>query len=109
MPFVKDFSTLRGRGTIELEVPKWSSPLYVEYGYDYISTQLYFFWRVQGTSHTFRLAYPDLMQLSGGDYEKHIAGFLKDFRLEYLGWVNAGFSEPWMREYHEEYKNFIEF
>jgi hypothetical protein len=109
MPFVKDFSTLRGRGTIELEVPKWSSPLYIEYGYDYISAQLYFFWRVQGTSHTFRIGYLELMELSNGDYEKHIFGFLKSFRIEYLSWINSGLKEQWMQEYYQEYKNFIEF
>lgn len=108
MPFVKDFTLLRGRGEFDVTVSKWT-PIAIEYGYDYISTLLYLFWRIKGTSHTFRISYPEVMQMTGGDYEKHISEFLKKFRLEYLGWANAGFTESWMREYHEEYKNFIEF
>ncbi len=108
MPFVKDFSTLTGRGTFDVDVPKWSSPLTIEYGYEYISTMLYFFWRLKGTSHTFRIDYMQLMQLTEGNYEAHISDFLKSFRQEYLGWAATGFSETWMREYHEQYKNFIE-
>jgi hypothetical protein len=107
MPFIKDFSTLTGRGSFDTEISKWS-PLSIEYGYEYISTALYFFWRIKGTSHTFRIGYLELMEQTGGDYEKHISSFLKEFRKEYLGWAATGFSEPWMREYHNEYKNFIE-
>ena len=108
MPFAKDFSTLTGRGTLDVDVPKWSSPLTVEYGYEHISKMLYFFWRVKGTHHTFRIDYPQLMQLTEGNYEEHISDFLKNFRQEYLGWASTGFREPWMREYHEQYKRFIE-
>jgi len=107
MPYTKDFATLRGRGSFSLEAPQWT-PLSIEYGYDYISNQLYFFWRLEGTQHTFKIPYIDLMTIGDENLEKHISQFLKEFRLEYLGWASSGFSEQWMREYHEEYKHFIE-
>jgi len=107
MPYIKDFSTLRGRGSFDAEVPGWL-PIQIEYGYDYISTVLYFFWRIVGTNHTFRIGYIELMQMTAGDYESHISSFLQDFRMEYLGWLRGGLTETWMREYHEEYKNIVE-
>ena len=107
MPYVKDFSTLRGRGSFDLEIPGWL-PIKIEYGYDYYSTVLYFFWRVAETNHTFKISYVDLMQNTAGDYETHIKNFLQDFRKEYLGWLRGGLTEPWMREYHEQYKIIVE-
>ncbi len=107
MPYVKDFSALRGRGSFDLEVPGWL-PIKIEYGYDYFSTLLYFFWRIAGTNHTFKISYVDLMNETKGDYESHIKSFLQNFRLEYLGWLKGGLTEPWMREYHEQYKNIVE-
>lgn len=108
MPYVKDFSELTGRGSFDIDVPQWV-PLTIEYGYGYISLAMYFFWRVKGTNHTFRINYNDLMLETNGNVEKHISDFLKEFRKEYLGWAGQGFPVEWMREYHREYRNFIEF
>lgn len=108
MPFNKDFSTLTGKGVLALSIYKWKNPINIEYGYERISNQLYFFWRIMGTTHTFKIDYPQLMQLTNGDYEKHISEFLEKFRQDYLEWAASGFSEPWMREYHQQYKQFIE-
>ena len=107
MPYEVDFNDLRGKGSFDLEIEKWE-PLTVEYGHNYIGSLLFFFWRIKGTTHTFRISYPELMNSTQGQYEKHVAAFLKTFRLEYLGWANQGFGAPWMREYHEQYKNYIQ-
>jgi len=109
MPFVKDFSTLEGTGTFDIIVPKWKSPLIIEYGYEYVNRVLFFFWRVQGTRHTFKISTIDVLHLADNDYEGHIQTFLEDFRVEYLGWIYQGLPETWMQEYHEEYKHFVEF
>jgi len=109
MPFHKDFSTLAGTGTFDIEVPKWTSPLVIEYGYEHINRILYMYWRVQGTYHTFKISTIDILHLADNDYEGHIQKFLQGFRNEYIGWIHQGLPEPWMQEYHEEYKHFIEF
>lgn len=109
MPNIKDFSELTGRGTFEVEVNKWKNPLTIEYGYGYINSLMFFFWRVEGTTHTFRISYYELMLDCQGDYEKHVKEFLPQFRQEYLGWIYGGLQADWMREYHEQYKNFVEF
>jgi hypothetical protein len=107
MPFVKDFSNLTGKGSFDLEIPNWS-PLTIEYGYEYMSVMLYFFWRIRGTTHTFKINYMELMELTQGNYDEHISEFLSEFRKEYLGWATNGFQAEWMRDYHQEYRNFIQ-
>ena len=107
MPYVKDFSQLTGKGSFGMEVPNWV-PLTIEYGYDRISLATYFFWRISGTQHTFRINYNDLMTETNVNLEEHISTFLKGFRNDYLTWARDGFSVDWMREYHREYRNFIE-
>jgi hypothetical protein len=107
MPFVQDFNELFARGSFPLSVPKWR-PLVIEYGYGYIQNVANWYWRIQGTAHAFRMPYAEIMQQTNGKYDEHIHEFLQGFREDYLGWAYGGFKEPWMREYHEEYKNFIE-
>ncbi len=107
MPFVKDFEELTGRGSFNLAVPKWY-PLTIEYGYGYINNMFAWYWKIQGTKHTFWQPYAEIMELTGGIYDEHVKTFLEGFRKEYLEWAYAGFPEEWMREYHNEYKNFIE-
>lgn len=107
MAYVRDFDELTARGSFNVRVPKWV-PLTIEYGYGYNDRQYNWYWRVQGTVQTFRMPYADIMHLTSGNYEKHVQEFLEDFREEYLSWAYGGFTEPWMREYHEQYKNLIE-
>ena len=107
MPFVKDFNELSGRGSFELKVTGWK-PLTIEYGYAYLNNLLNWYWRIQGTEHTFWMPYHEIMQQTGGIYDKHIQTFLEGFRTEYLGWAYSGFTEKWMRDYHEQYKHFIQ-
>ncbi len=106
MPFRKDFKELWGHGELNVKPDKWT-PLIIEYGYGYVGTLINMFWRVKGTSHTFRIPINQLNEISKGDYENHIEEFLKIFREDYLTWAAQGFSEEWMREYHREYRNHI--
>ena len=106
MPYRKDFSTLWGRGELKISPEKWT-PLIIEYGYANVGTLINMFWRVKETNHTFRIPITQLNEISKGDYESHIENFLEIFREDYLSWAAQGFSEKWMREYHEEYKNHI--
>jgi hypothetical protein len=108
MPLYKDFSTLAGRGSLELEVPGWREKLVIEFGYEDISRASYLHWRIQGTEHTFMISYYDIMSETQGRYEEHFRWFLQDFRKEYISWIYEGLSEPWMREYHEQYKYLVE-
>jgi uncharacterized protein YbcI len=48
------------------------------------------------------------MELTQGNYDEHISEFLSEFRKEYLGWATNGFQAEWMRDYHQEYRNFIQ-
>jgi hypothetical protein len=107
MPFVKDFSSLIARSEFSLDVPKWK-PLTIEYGYEYINEVLAFYWRVKGTTHTFWAFYHQVAQDANGKHDEHIKTILETFRTDYLGWLFSGLTESWMREYHEQYKNFIE-
>lgn len=107
MPYIKDFSTLIGRGEFSLEVPKWK-PLSIEYGYEYINEILQFYWRIKGTTHTFRGLYHQIIQQSHGKYDEYIKIVLQEFRTEYIQWLYSGLQQAWMREYHEQYKNLIE-
>ena len=107
MPFHQDFDDLYGRGEISVRPNGWT-PLVVEYGYGNISQQKNFYWRVKGTQHTFRISYQSLNELSHGDYGNHIEYALENFRQEYLSWAAGGFTEEWMVEYHQEYRNYLE-
>jgi hypothetical protein len=107
MPYHHVFSNLIGRGEIKVSPVGWTN-LSIEYGYGYIGMQQNFYWRVKGSEHTFHIPLQTLNELSKGDYESHIEYVLENFRREYLSWAATGFSEEWMREYHNEFKNFIE-
>jgi hypothetical protein len=107
MPNIVDFNSLTARGSFGIKVPQWK-PLTIEYGYGYINNLMQWYWRVQGTTHTFRMSYAEIMEITNGKYDEHVQEFLEGFRKEYLGWAYGGFTEKWMREYHEQYKNLIE-
>jgi len=107
MPFHKDFSQLWGHGELKVFPKKWKECT-VEYGYGYVGTLINVFWRIKGTQHTFRIPLLQLDEISKGDYESHIERFLEIFREDYLSWAAQGFSEEWMRDYHKEYRNYIE-
>jgi len=106
MPFIKDFDELTGRGSFDLKMDGWAD-VTIEYGYGYINNLLNWYWRIKGTKHAFWRPYHEMMQETNGVYDEHVKAFLENFREEYLGWAYAGFPEPWMREYHEQYKHLI--
>lgn len=107
MPYIKDFSELTGRGSFDIEIPKWL-PVTIEYGYSYVGTNPMLYWRISGTQHTFKISLHEIMEHTQGNFEKHISEFLQSFRKEYLGWAKQGFPVEWMREYHQEYRELIE-
>ena len=107
MPFRQNFDDLYGLGTMEVQPSGWIK-LTIEYGYGFISRQQNFYWRVEGTEHTFRISLQTLNEHSKGNYEEHIEYVLENFRSEYLSWAAQGFPESWMVEYHFEYRNFVE-
>ena len=58
------------------------------------------------------LSRTDITPIIKQHVEENMGVFRKDilekFRSDYLGWLFSGLQEDWMREYHEQYKNFIE-
>jgi hypothetical protein len=107
MPNFYDFSTLRNIKELEINPLGWINPLTVEYG---IGDQLgpTFFWRVKGTKHTFVIPVLRLDFISSGDYANHFTSVLQNFReKDYTSWKKEGFSTPWMREYEQDYRNYI--
>ena len=103
----EDWEDIKSRGELEAQPNKWK-PLIIEYGYKNLNGLLFFCWRVQGTQHTFVIKFNQLNDLSKGDVPKHIEDFLETFREDWLKWVAGGLKEPWMREYYEQYKHYIE-
>ncbi len=103
----EDWEDIKSRGELEAQPNKWK-PLIIEYGYKNLNGLLFFCWRVQGTQHTFVIQFNQLNDLSKGDVPKHIEDFLETFREDWLKWVAVGLKEPWMREYYEQYKHYIE-
>lgn len=107
MPNKENWDEIHNKGEIELTPDKWK-PISIEYGYKNFNNVLFFCWRVKGTEHTFTILFSKLNELSQGDVEKHIEEFLETFRQELIGWCTGGLKQPWMREYYEQYKSFIE-
>lgn len=108
MPNIKDFSTLAGRGSLQIEVPGWREQLTIEFGYADVGRASYLYWRIQETTHTFMISYYDIMKETQGQYNEHFIWFLQSFRKDYISWIYGGLKEDWMREYHEQYKYLVE-
>jgi hypothetical protein len=111
MPNNYDFSKLENIKTMEIRPQGWVNPLTIEYGVDFALSSDYF-WRVKGTDHTFVIPVSRMDYISSGDYEKHFQEVLEKFAEEYRGWKERGFKiegfdVPWMREYEDQYRNFI--
>jgi len=106
MPNNYDFSTLRDIKTSEINPNGWVNPLVIEYGIgdDYGPT---YFWRVKGTKHTFVIPILRLNFISDENYGTHFKEVLEKFSEEYREWREGGFETPWMREYEDDYKNYI--
>jgi len=108
MPNNYDFSTFKDVRVTQMgDLEGWITPLYVEYGSGIHGGVPSYFWRIKGTEHTFVIPILRMDFLSKGDYEKHFQEALSGFRKDYQEWAEGGFVHEWMREYREQYKNFI--
>lgn len=110
MPNNFDFSGLENVKTMEVDPEGWISPLIVEYGiYDDYATygKPSYYWRVQGTTHTFTIPVVRMDYLSSGNYKKHFEDVLETFREDYISWQKAGFAADWSREYERQFSKFI--
>lgn len=107
MPNNYDFSSLQDIKEIEVSPFGWITPLTIEYGkVDEISGETYC-WRVKGTKHTFTILTRRMNYISGGDHERHFTEVLEKFREDYMDWSRGNFGAGWMREYQEDFRNFI--
>lgn len=111
MPYNFDFKYLNDIKIIEVNPKGWVTPLTVEYGIteDTRYNMLSYFWRVKGTTHTFVIPVIRMDFLSSGDYQKHFNTALTNFREDYLNWINNPnhLELSWVKEYKQQYKNFI--
>ena len=109
MPNNVDFSLLINLKKVKLEpAPEgWNSPLFIEYGMGEHGSTLSYFWRVNGTEHTFVIPIARMQYLSAGNYEGHFKEVLKAFREDYIEWAKEEFYTQWMQEYKEQFNEFI--
>lgn len=108
MPNNVDFSKVEDIQKIEVNPSGWINPLTVEYG---TSEEIFpipsYYWRVEGTKHTFTIPIVRMNFLSGGDHKKHFEDVLAVFREDYKTWKEEGFITEWFREYRQQYESFI--
>lgn len=111
MPNNLDFSQFKNVKTIEVNPENWVSPLYVEYGVseeNHVYDEMpYYYWRVKGTQHTFKILITRMDFLSSGDYKKHFENALEDFRENYMEWKSTGFICEWARDYRDQFARYI--
>jgi len=108
MPNIFDFTRLREIKSIEINPAGWVNPLSIEYGNTDDLEVTTCVWRVKGTNHSFFIPTMRINYLSSGDYAKHFETVLETFKEEdYEQWRALRFILPWMREYEDEYKNYI--
>jgi len=107
MPNNYSFEDIKDLKVVEVNPEGWISPLFVEYGAFLHGGVPSYFWRVRGTEHTFVIPILRMDFLSKGEYVKHFEEALSAFRQDYIGWSKEGWYADWMREYREQYKDFI--
>jgi hypothetical protein len=107
MPYNYDFLKLTTVQQMEVHPKGWVEPLFVEYGMGVHGSTPSYFWRVKGTKHTFVIPVLRMNFLSSGDYTTHFSDVLTQFREDYIEWANQGWNTPWMKEYKEDFKQFI--
>lgn len=107
MPYIHDFSDIKGIRKTIINPKGWVQPLVVEYGISLYGSTPAYFWRVSGTQHTFVIPLVRMNFISAGKYEEHFTQVLEKFREDYIEWANDGYSEKWMQEYRDMYKRYI--
>jgi len=110
VPNNQDFSELKNIKTIKISPLGWTNPITIEYGIGYPEYHEgpFYYWRIEGTEHTFIIPVSRLDFLSSGDYGIHFTEALCCFRADYLEWKKKNFSAPWMREYKSQFSRFIQ-
>lgn len=107
MPNNCDFSEVLNLKSVEVNPEGWITPLFVEYGMGLFGGNVSYFWRVNGTFHTFIIPITRMDFLSEGNYVEHFNQVLRKFREDYIEWAETGFSEGWMQEYRSQFASFI--
>jgi len=108
MPNNVDFSKVENIQRIEVNPDGWVNPLYIECG---TSEEMYpipsYYWRVEGTKHTFTIPIIRMDFISKGDHKKHFEDVLEIFKEDYISWKEKGYNTDWFNEYRQQYKSFI--
>ena len=105
----KKFSDLEKINYLNINIDGWINPLIIEYGIGLYNNVIEsYFWRIQGTKHTFIIPIKQLNFLSKGNYEEHFKMFLKEFRDKYKMWEQEyNFEAEWMQDYYRQFHKFI--
>lgn len=111
MPHYFDFKIFEKINELEIRnLAGWQSSIIIEYAYsNFGKTEMYLYWRVKGTAHTFTITAKEFNQMSKGNPEEHFRQTLKVFRNDIIQWYEDGLPEEWMREYVYMFKNYITF
>lgn len=108
MPNNVDFSKVKNIQKTQIKPDGWINPLTIEYG---TSEELYaipsYFWRIEGTQHTFMLPIVRMEFISHGNFAKHFEDVLEVFREDYISWKEQGINTNWADEYRQQYERFI--
>lgn len=108
MPNNVDFSKVRNIQKIKVSPKGWIENITIELG---TSEELYtipsYFWRIEGTQHTFMIPTVRMDFISQGNYAKHFEEVLEYFREDYLNWIENYPNIAWVDEYRNQFKNLI--
>ena len=107
MPYNHDFSSIKNIRKAGINPEGWINPIFVEYGIGLHGNMPSYFWRVQGTQHTFVIPVLRMNFLSSGEYEKHFQEVLQKFRDDYIEWSREGWQTGWSREYRNQFSRYI--
>ena len=91
---------------IDAEIPGWEK-LIIEYGFRAYSGISWLIWRVSGTEHLFQIQHQVVITRHGVDLLDHFILTLQTFREDYKEWERDGFSEEWMKKYHQQFNKLI--
>ena len=107
MPNNWDFSEVKNIKKMKVNPDGWVNPLLVEYGEGVYGSTPAFFWRVDGTKHTFVIPMVRMDYLSSGNYAEHFKKVLEWFKEDYKEWSEDEFNTEWMQRYKEQFEEFI--
>lgn len=91
---------------LTLETEGWKK-LDILYSVEWVSNTSYLCWKIKETTHIFRIPTRIVYENHGLNYSEHFSLTLKVFREDYLEWEQAGFPEPWMKNYQHMFQPLI--